>query len=120
MKDLKRYYDQKEPRAKTFFFFFFLSASLFSPSCLFQLTGYLSNGFVPFDKPEVLSSCSASWLLVHQLCPNQKCNMLVFPNRHQVAICPGSAGPAYFSMLHFLLGTSTANHPYLQRKQTTR
>lgn len=96
----------------------FQRASIFAPSCLFHLTGYLKD-FVPFDKPEVLSSCSADWLLVHQLCPNQKCNKLGFPNRHQGAICPDSAGPAYFSASHFLLGISIANHPYLWRKQTT-
>lgn len=93
--------------------------SLFVPCCLFHLTGYLKNDFIPFDKPEVLSSCSADWLLVHQLCPIQKCNKLRFPNRHRGAICPDSARPAYSSTLHFLLGTSIANHPYLWRKQTT-
>jgi len=97
----------------------FQRSSTFAPCCLFNLTDYLKNGFVPFDKPEVLSSCSADWLLVHQLRLNQKCSKLGFPNRHQGAICPDSAGPAYFSMLDFLLGTSIANHPYLWRKQTT-
>lgn len=72
---------------------------------------------VPFDKPEVLSSCSADWLLAPEVCPDQKCNKLEFPNRHQGATCPDSARPVYFSTLHFLLGTSIANHPYLWRKQ---
>lgn len=92
---------------------------MFAPCYLFNLTDYLKNNFVPSDKPEVLSSCSAEWLSVHQLCPNQKCNKLGFPNRHQEAICPDSAEPTYFSMLHFSLGTSTANHPYLCKKQST-
>lgn len=111
MKDSKNCYD-KEPRTKLF-----QRASIFAPYCLFHLTGYLKNYFVPFDKPEVLSFCSAGLLLIHQLCPNQKCSKLGFPNRHRGAICPDSAGPAYFSTLHFLLGTSIANHPYLWRKQ---
>lgn len=97
----------------------FQRATILGPCCLFCLAGYLKNDFIPFDKPEVPSSCSADWLSVHQLCPNQKCNKLGFPNRHQVAICPDSAGPAYFSALHFSLGTSIANRPYLWRKQTT-
>lgn len=103
-------------RAKTFY----QRTSIFFPCCLFlKEIGYLKNGFIPFDKPEVLSSCSADLLSVHQLCPNQNYNKLEFPNRHRVAICPDSAEPAHFSVLHFLLGISTANHPYLQRKQTT-
>lgn len=97
----------------------FQRAILFAPCCPFCLAGYLKNDFIPFDKPEVRSSCSADWLSVHQLCPNQKCNKLGFPNRHRGAICPDSVGPAYFSMLHFLLGTSIANRPYLWRKETT-
>lgn len=97
----------------------FRGQAIFASCCLFHLTGYSKNDFVPFDKPEVLSSCSADWLLVHEVCPDQKCSKLEFPNRHQGATCPDSAGPVYFSTLHFLPGTSIANHPYLWRKQNT-
>lgn len=97
----------------------FRGQATFASCCLFHLTGYLKNDSVPFDKPEVLSSCSADWLLVHEVRRDQKCNKLEFPNRHQGATCPDSAGPVYFSTLHFSLETNIANHPYLGRKQST-
>lgn len=97
----------------------FRGQAIFASCCLFHLIGYSKNDCVPFDKPEVLSSCSADWLLVHEVCPDQKCSKLEFPNRHQGATCPDSAEPVCFSTLHFLLGTSIANHSYLWRKQNT-
>lgn len=75
---------------------------------------HLGEKYSPFDKPEVLLSCSADQIWVLQTLQGHRCNKIKCPDKPSGATCLDNVRPACSSAWHPSLGTDAANLPDLE------